>query len=349
MPSPKTYALLFLALTTAAGGGLAWRQYQELLRLRASAANPAERADWQRRLWASEKQRHELEDALAAARSKGAEPRDDEHPDGPPAGGDAGTDGPRRRGGPGGNLAANFMAMLDQPEVQKLMAVQQRGALDAHYADLFKRLNLPPDQLEKFKNLLVEKQTALADVLAAARAQGIDPRSDPQEFRKMVAATQAEIDASIRSTLGDPAYAQYQQYQQTQPQRNTVTQLTQALSYTSAPLTSAQAEQLVQVLASNSPASKAAANPRGALFSSFGAGLGAPGPSAPITDAAVAQAQSVLSAPQVQALQQLQQTQLAQQQLARAMRNQLGTPNSRAATPAATTVTPALPIVPPGG
>ncbi|MCX6944877.1 MAG: hypothetical protein NT173_08985 [Opitutales bacterium] len=341
MPSPKTYALLFLALTTAAGGGLAWRQYQELIRLRAAAANPAERADWQRRLWASEKLRHELEDALAAARSKGAEPRDDEHPDGPPAGADAGTDGPRRRGGPGGNLAANFMAMLDQPEVQKLMAAQQRGALDAHYADLFKRLNLPPDQLEKFKNLLVEKQTALADVLAAARA--------PQEFRKMVAATQAEIDASIRSTLGDPAYAQYQQYQQTQPQRNTVTQLTQALSYTSAPLTSAQAEQLVQVLASNSPASKAAANPRGALFSSFGAGLGAPGPSAPITDAAVAQAQSVLSAPQVQALQQLQQTQLAQQQLARAMRNQLGTPNSRAATPAATTVTPALPIVPPGG
>ncbi len=347
--SPKNLVIIFLALTTLTGAAVAWQQYQELIKLRAAAMNNDERADWQKRLWAAEKRRHELEDSLAALEAKNGDAgKDVAADDGPPM---PGEETGRRRRGPGrGDMAGGFMAMMDRPEIQKLMAVQQRGALDSHFAALFKSLNLSPEQLEKFKSLLVEKQTAIADVLAAARAQGVDPRSDPQEFRKLISDTQAEIDANIKSTLGDAGFAQYQQYQQTLPQRNTVTQLEQALSYTSTPLTSTQSDQLIQILAANSPTTSSSANNRANVLAGFG--IGGAGPSSPITNAAITQAQTVLSASQLQALQQIQAQQLAQQQLAQAMRNQFGGQTRAITLPVnggTKAVAPANPIVPPGG
>ncbi|MDB6093423.1 MAG: hypothetical protein JWM32_985 [Verrucomicrobia bacterium] len=339
--SPKNVIIVVLALTIAGGGAMAWQQYQELVKLRAAAMNNDERANWQKKLWDAEKRRHELEASLAALQAKAPESTDGAGEEGSGA---AGGPGGGRRRGPGGNMSNNFMAMMDRPEIQKLLAIQQRGVLDSHYAALFKSLNLSPDQLEKFKSLLVEKQTAIADVLSAARAQGIDPRSDPQEFRKLVADTQADVDANIKATLGDAGFAQYQQYQQTLPQRNVVTQLEQSLSYTNTPLTPAQSEQLVQVLASTSPASSNSANNRATIAANFGVGFGGTGPTSPITDAAIQQASGVLAPAQVQALQQLQQAQLAQQQLTQAMRNQFGG-QARTTMP----VTPAAPVTKPGG
>lgn len=346
MNSTKNYVIVLLALATAVGGAVAWRQYQELIQLRASSLNDNERADWQKRLWAAEKRRHELEDAMAALKannvgSKAGSPESDfiVTSDDPGPG--------RRRGGNRGDMAGNFMAMMDKPEIQKLMAIQMRAGLDSRYAALFKGLNLSPAQLEQFKNLLVEKQTAMTDVLAAAREQGIDPRTDPQEFRKLVADTQTEVDNNIKSTLGDAVYAQYQQYQQTLPQRGVVNQLQQSLSYTGTPLTNDQADQMVQILAQNTPSSsnQASASNRATITAAFGVGFGGGQISSPITDAAIAQAQTVLTAPQLQALQQLQQAQQAQAQLTQAMRNQFGGQSNRAPV----TATPAAPKTGPGG
>lgn len=345
MKSPKNLVILFLALTTLGGGALAWRQYQELIQLRAASLTTDERADWQKRLWASEKRRHELEASLAARSSA---------PEGEPADNAGGPDGPQRggrRGGDRGNIGANFVAMMDKPEIQKLMAIQQRVALDTRYATLFKNLNLSPAQLEQFKNLLVEKQTAITDALAAARAQGINPRNDPEDFQKLVADAQADADNNIKATLGDAGYAQYQQYQQTLPQRNVVNQLTQSLSYTSTPLTSAQSEQLVQILAANTPAStnSASNNIRATVTSAFGVGFGG-GLNSPITSDAIAQSQTVLSPPQVQALQQLQAAQQAQAELTQAMRSQFrNAGTARGGGPATTTSSPTPTKSGPGG
>lgn len=336
MHTPKNYLILFLALTTIGGAALAWRQYQELTQLRASALNNDERANLQKRLWAAEKRKHELESALAA------------RADGPSAGPADPSSGPEQPSGPGGrrdrgNMAANFMAMMDKPEIQKLMATQQKAALDARFATLFKNLNLTPEQLEKFKNLLVEKQTAITDALAAARAQGINPRTDPEDFQKLVTDAQAESDAGIKTALGDAGYAQYQQYQQTLPQRSVVNQLAQSLSYTSTPLTSGQTEQMVSILAANTPASSnpTGSNTRATIATAFGVGFGG-ALNSPITNSAITQAQTVLAPPQVSALQQLQAAQQAQTQLNQAMRNQFR--NS------GTTTTPApVPTKGPGG
>ena len=341
MNTPKNYLILFLLLTTLGAGALAWQQYQELIALRASTLNNDERADLQKRLWSAEKRKHELEASLAAKnRGPEVEGVDVNGPEGGPGGG---------RGGNRNNMASNFMAMIEKPEIQKLMAIQQKAALDARYAALFKTLNLSPAQLEQFKNLLVEKQTALTDALAAARAQGINPRTDPEDFQKLIASAQADADANIKASLGDTGYAQYQQYQQTLPQRNVVNQLAQSLSYTNTPLTPDQTEQMVSLLAANTPASNnsTANNIRATVTAGFG--IGGAGQTSHITNDAITQAATVLAPAQLTALQQLQATQQAQAQLQAAMRSQFRNAGATGGGTATTSTPPPAKTGPGGG
>ena len=160
--------------------------------------------------------------------------------------------GARGRGPRGGREA--MQATMDRPEMQRLAALQQKAALDTRFAPLFKSLNLSPEKLATLKALLAEKEATMMDTMRAAREQGLDPRSDPEGFKKLVAATQAETNSAIKAAIGESAYAQYENYQATQPQRAVVSQLQQTLSYTNAPLTSAQADQMVQVLAATTTA-----------------------------------------------------------------------------------------------
>jgi len=344
--SAKNYLISFLVLTTVAGGVIAWRQYQELISLRAAALSPNERADWQKRLWDAEKKRSDLETRVAHEEKEepGDTPSEAPPENGPPAG--------RQRIGRN-ELRNEFAAMMDRPEVQRLMALQQRAALDARYADLFKSLNLSPEQLEKFKNLLVEKSTAVMDVMAAAREQGTNPRTDRDTFRKLVADAQADVDASIRATLGEAGFSQYKEYEQTQPQRSVVDQLAQRLSYSSTPLSSEQAAQMVKILETTSQTQRGGNN---RVFIGGGGpmqlAVGGGGGSArvPVTDATINQALGVLAAPQVDALRQLQQEQQAQAQLSAAMRKQFQESRANAATGATSTVpTPTAPKAGGGG
>lgn len=219
--------------------------------------------------------------------------------------------------------SARFNAVMNSPEVQQLMAIQQKAALDGPYAALFRRLNLGPAELEKFKHLLVEKQAVIMDVMAAARNQGMGGRENRDELRQLVESNQAEIDQSIRTTLGDAVYAQYKNYETTLPQRGLVDQLGQRLSYSTTPLTDAQTEQLVGILASNTTPSNAGSRnpvvmPMIAAFPRVVA-AGVAGGGVRVTDEVVAQARGVLSGPQLAALQSLQQ----EQQAAAALTEQL--------------------------
>lgn len=358
MKSPKNLAILLLALAVFGVGTVAWTQYQELIALRAAAIDQDDRAALQKKIWDAEARAKELADQLAALRNRpGGEGNDEAET---AASDSSSPEGQNRRGrrGPGGGggngaVVNNVMNMMEQPEIQRLLAIQQKGQLDSRYAALFKSLNLSPEQLDKFKTLLVEKLTAFQDVLAAARSQGINLRDDPEGFRKMIADTQAEVDNSIRATLGDDGFAKYQNYQETIPQRSVVNQLQQSLSYSGTPLSDAQADQLVQILAQTTPKNSGAgrnnviAGEAGSIgFSATIAGSGrgggggggdrmmfnlggggiataVGGASTPITDEAIALAQGVLSPSQIQGLQQLQQQQQAQQQLQQAIRQNL--------------------------
>jgi hypothetical protein len=321
--SNKNIALVLLALTSIAGSAIAWREYQELVRLRATVrAN--DQGALLRRLAAAEARARALEDQRAAQHTSEQVASDGDVA--PPArrmGGPGDRPFPGR--GPGGRGGrGDLRALSDDPVAQRLMQQQQKLALDNRFAALFKRLNLPADQLESFKTLLLEKQSAAQDVMAAAASQGLDPRNNGAEIRKMIASAQAETDGSLKALLGTEGFSQYEQFQQTQPQRSLVNQLQQSLSYTAAPLSTTQADQLIQILAANAPTVPADGNApvfgRGNPPFDGGGRGGIGGAALTITPAAVTAAQAVLSAPQVVALQQLQAAQQAQQQLNQQMR-----------------------------
>ena len=219
----------------------------------------------------------------------------------------------------GGGGPARFMALMDNPEAQRLMAIQQKAGLDSRYASLFRALNLSPADLEKFKNLLVERQTTVMDAMNAARAQGLTGPENRDALRQVVASAQAEVDANIRSTLGDAAFAQYQTYEQTLPERNVVTQLQQRLSYSTTPLTDDQSNQIIALLAANAPQRAQGSGPSNAAVSAAtnpgGPGSFRGGGGVPITDAVIAGSQGILNSTQLAALTQLQQEQQAQARL----------------------------------
>ena len=68
MNSVKSYLILLLAATTIGGAVLAWKQYGDLIELRAAAMNTDERADLQKRVWDLEKANRELREKLTAQR-----------------------------------------------------------------------------------------------------------------------------------------------------------------------------------------------------------------------------------------------------------------------------------------
>jgi len=256
MKSPQTYLIAFLALTTIGGSILAWQQYGELVALRTAAMNPDERADLQKRAWDLERLNKQLRDQLAA-----------QHPSGDEGTVTAGEGGRERRdpisksgarGGPVANTplqqAEAFRELMARPEVQAIMSSQQKDAVQARYAALFKSLNLAPEQAEKLKTILADRQTTMQDVMSAARDQGIDPRTDRNAVQKLMEVARNDITSSIKSVIGESGFNQLETYEKTIPQRNIVNQLQQRLSSTDTPLTSIQADQLVQILAANTPA-----------------------------------------------------------------------------------------------
>lgn len=223
------------------------------------------------------------------------------------------------------------MALMGDPKFVKLMNSREKAAIDSRYAALFKTLaqdlKLAPQQIDAFKDLLVEKQNTLRDVVMTAHSEGVHDRA---AIGELVRNAQSELDSQIQSSLGTEGYAQYQQYEKTQPQRTLVNQLAQSLSYTATPLSDNQQQQLLQILSVTSSSNSNGVQPEPRDGPPPGAGLfGGPlaGSQMQISDAAVDQAKTVLNPDQVSALKNLQDQQKAQAEFVQTMRsNRAGSP-----------------------
>ena len=318
MKPSKNTLIIVLVFAAAALGAFSWRQYRELIDLRAQVAD-GDLATLKKQLADARKAIKSLEDRIAAMRGRrgGSEGLAGEGSNGEAAGGpNAG------RGRPGGRFGM-FAELNSNPEFQRLLALQLKSRLSETYGPLFKSLNLTPDQLAQFQTLLADKQQALMDTLQAARDQGINPRTDPDGFKTLVNQATSQVDASIQQALGEAGFQQYQQYQQTLPERNTINNLTQQLSYTQTPLTDDEANAMVQLLAQNQPQRAGTGTAGTTNGGDGGPGLMAlvnGGGTAKITPEAVTAAQGVLSAPQMAVLQQVQAQQQAQQQMQQMIR-----------------------------
>lgn len=307
----KNYLIILLAFATATAGTIAWRQTQRLNGLQAELL-AAKSAPVLRRV--ADARPQPSNSTATEAKSAAVDPADA-----------ASTSQARQQR----NNRPNLTALMANPEFAKAWNIEQRAQLDNRYAALFKQLNLSPAQLDALKNLLVDRQTSAMDVMATAREQGLDPRTDRDAINKLVSSAQSDVDQSIKATVGDTAYQQYQNYAATQSQRAVVSQLDTRLSYSATPLTSAQSDFLVQAL-TNAPATDTAAAGQTGGGGGFG-GRGGNAAGTPITDAVIQQAQSVLTPDQVSALKDLQAQQLAQQKISQIFRAGNGNGGNRAA------------------
>jgi hypothetical protein len=309
----------FLAITALATATWAWQQHREILRLRATGGNGKAPAEVQRHLEALQKRKNELEAEVADLRRRLGSIADLEDMQ-------AAADGTAAEaGGRGGNPKNHqtlspaehaLLTLLQEPDFRQLWMIQQKAQLDGQYGDLLRNLHLPPAEADRFRSLLLDKQVALLDVLAAAQAQDLTGPDARDTIRQLLKASQDTIDTNIRDLLGASDYSQYKYYEKTLAQRGEVTQLEARLLHTSTPLQGYQVDQLTSILAQDAVAQQKAAKAAGTSVVKItvpGTGITGTASSVPISNDAVTRAQGILTTPQLQALQQMQQEQIAQQ------------------------------------
>ena len=335
---PQSLVTVGLCVVTLASLGIAAWEYHTVAALRAEAGPDGGPAQWEQRVKELTDRNRALEARLAQLKKGKTGGKDGATAMAAGATGPAGST-VHLRENRGQEILDLFSAMADVPEFQKLVALEQRGAIESRYAALFHRLHLQPEQQQALETLLADKQSAWADALLAAHDQGLTGRDAILAARTVAEATRQNIDDSIKSMLGDQDYRQYQNYEHTLPQRETVNQLAQRLSYTNAPLTPKEQERLVQTLAVGTRQELAAAKAQAAATGqkmirpplvmnavpNALARFGIPSPGgAVITPNAVAGASKFLAPSQVSALEQLQQEQQAQLQLGNLLRTSFG-------------------------
>lgn len=280
----KNLLLALLTLTCLGLSYLAWSEHRELSELRAlKDAGHAESDATQKRLAAAQNNVRELERQL------------DELRNGTKTSGKTALVVPQLGDGAGLGWMSGLASFMDRPEMQRMMAAQQRLQVERRFARLFKQLNLPPEQLEKLKSLLVEQQTAAMDTFIVGAQKGLNPLLNEAELNKLVKDAQGDVDKQIKDLLGTDSFSQYESYKKQEPQRAIVGQLQQNLGYDDEPLNREQSDRLAEVLASTSGANG--------------------GRSGAISEEAINQSRTFLSAGQTKALQDLRQQQLDQAEL----------------------------------
>ena len=319
----KRYSSLlvgFLALACLACGWYAWSEYGELVGLRAQSLSGDTRASLRKEIWHDQKEIADLKKQLAGM-GPGGKLAD--------SGGPADPNAPGKDGKKPDPMKQWFELMKD-PEFRRLQGLVNARFMDQNFAGLYKQLNLSPENLAKFKALANERIASAQDAYGMAMEQGIDPQKDPAGFKAVMKSAMDAVDTQIKAVIGDDGWKTASTYATTMQQRAVATQLQQSLSYSSAPLTDDQANQVTALLAANpAPRDPAAVvtvvNIEGMPITMKGYQAGYAGPyggiqpEASVSDAALNQAAGVLSQQQVAALKQLQQVQQSQQQLGQIM------------------------------
>lgn len=193
-----------------------------------------------------------------------------------------------------------FKRMQMDPQFRASMIALARSRLDLSYGPLFKNLNLPADRLERFKDLLIEKELVANDVREAMMDSGQISHAEWRNiYEQLENNFSPEADDKIKAFLTGPEYAQFVDYSEDFDQWATVNQVTQVLQSTDAPLTDEQANLLVVLFREGSP--KSTVNDY--MDMRFATGIfEAPPKYDQITASTIGKARGILSPAQVDAL-----------------------------------------------
>jgi hypothetical protein len=149
------------------------------------------------------------------------------------------------------NPLHGMAAMFKDPKMREMIKSQQKAVfgpmIAKQYSDLFKQLNLTPDQSAAFKDLIEKKMLTGADAGFSMMDDSLDA-SQRADNAKQVKSQVDDIDNQIKQYLGDDNYQAFQSYEKTVPDRMSIGQFNDAFAGTPNALTDAQQNQLVQAM-----------------------------------------------------------------------------------------------------
>lgn len=304
MPRSKTLPIVtaLLGVLLAGEAALIWSEWRELAGLRAVAARnqaATQTAERIERHNASLRAAIQEQQSRASSRAKAADAR-----------AQAREASSARQQSRARRAAQAWLAALDNKDFRAALATVDRDYNLRTAAPFLRSLGLGPDQVSHVLDLMGELMIAKMDANQSASATGLDAASRAS----LVVQTQQEIAEQLQSYLGDQAYAALQQWNGMLYQRQIASSLQASLSYTSTPLTDAQAQQLAQAMYQAAPDSaKGDATGLGALQPLWNTANAAPR----IRPSDLQAAQSILSPEQMSALQELANQQAAIRALVR--------------------------------
>lgn len=224
--------------------------------------------------------------------------------------------------------------ILEHPELRARYAEQTALQTRLIYSRFFQTAGLSPDDQEKFIKLRVERKESMLDTLDVLNTQGLlDPAKTTREQVDAVQQTLAEhdarADAEMKALLGNDKFSQLAQFSQTKGEQVIASQLVGMLYFTDSPLDPQQADKVVQALAANKYAPSrnnepsqantiagTVVSPAMALARMQDTQQETDNKTSLITDAAISQAERLLTPRQLAALKSIQTQQLIQVVLA---------------------------------
>jgi len=137
--------------------------------------------------------------------------------------------------------------MMDDPDMKKMMRQQQGAMMDMMYGGLFKELRLTPDEIDKFKELLLDRQMKAVEA-GGAFMQLQSEDNDKTAAISELAEQQKEFDEQVKAFLGDARYTQYKDYNETMTERMTLNQCSKQIAGGRNPLNADQTSQLLEIM-----------------------------------------------------------------------------------------------------
>lgn len=125
------------------------------------------------------------------------------------------------------------------PQVRDRFVAWTHAQTDFQYGALYRQLGLTPAQIDEFRSVMLDQSGYAPHVGTTER----------QLTLRMGEAGWDETEQRLRQLLGPGNFEHYQAYKKTLPAREVTAQVAGALCFTAEPLTSAQAETLVQLAA----------------------------------------------------------------------------------------------------
>jgi hypothetical protein len=126
-----------------------------------------------------------------------------------------------------GGFGKMLAGIMKDPEMRKMIREQQSAALNQLYEPLIKRLQLTPEEAQKFSDILAGGMESGME-LASSMFGGGDA-TNRTALAKSIAAQQEEQKNQMKALLGEERYAQYEDYQQTVGERAQLSQFRQQM------------------------------------------------------------------------------------------------------------------------